>query len=69
MDYQKLKGAIRGKYGTQTACAAAMDISVCSLNKKLNGRTEWTAADMRKAVDLLSIPTQEIPDYFFCLEC
>ena len=69
MDYKKLKGAIRGKYGTQAVFAKEMDLSVCSLNKKLNGRTEWTAADMRKAMELLDIPAHESPAYFFCPEC
>lgn len=68
MNYQKLKGEIRGKYGTQDAFAAAMGISVCSLNKKLNGTAEWTASNIRKAIELLSIPTQDIPLYFFCFE-
>lgn len=66
MNYKKLKGEIRGKFGTQEAFATEMGLSVCSLNKKLNGRTEWTAGEMRKAVELLSIPAQEIPVYFFC---
>lgn len=66
MDYKKLKGEIRGKFGTQEAFAAAMGLSVCSLNKKLNGRTEWTSSDIRKALELLNIPAQEIPAYFFC---
>jgi hypothetical protein len=69
MSYKKLKGAIRGKYGTQAAFAEAMELSVCSLNKKLNGRTEWTAADMRKAMELLDISAHEIPAYFFCTDC
>ena len=66
MDYSDLKGLIRGKFATQEAFAKAMGLSVCSVNKKLNGKTEWNASDIRKATALLNIPAEEIPAYFFC---
>ena len=69
MEYQELRGLIRGRFRTQTAFASAMGISACSLSKKLNGRTEWTAAEIRRAGELLGIAPERIPQYFFCPIC
>lgn len=65
MDYAKLRGRIRTYYSTQAAFAQAMGVSVCTLSQKLNGLSEWTAKEIRKACELLEIPPQEIPAYFF----
>lgn len=69
MDYSALRGKIRAKYNTQADFAAELDMSACSLSQKLNGRTEWTAAEIRKACELLSIDPADIPNYFFCPQC
>lgn len=65
MDYSKLRGRIRTYFTTQAAFAQALGISVCTLSQKLNGLSEWTAKEIRKACELLEIPPEEIPAYFF----
>lgn len=65
MDYSKLRGRIRTYYTTQAAFARALGISECALSQKLNGLSEWTAKEIRKACELLEIPPAEIPAYFF----
>lgn len=65
MDYSALIGLIRAKYKTQADFAEAMDMCSCSLSKKLNGKTEWTAAEIRRACELLDIDPVDIPTYFF----
>lgn len=65
MDYQKLRGRIRAQYITQAEFAQAMGISVCTLSQKLNGISEWSAREIRKACELLEIPPEEIHAYFF----
>ena len=67
MDYSKLRGRIRTYFSTQAAFAEAIGISECSLSKKLNGASEWTAKEIRRACDVLEIPPEEIPSYFFYL--
>ena len=69
MDYAELRGRIRARYRTQALFAEALGISECSLSQKLNGHTEWTAGEIRKACELLEIPESEIHTYFFYLMC
>ena len=66
MDYAKLRGCIRAKYATQAAFARDMCMSECALSLKLNGHSEWTADEMRRACDLLGIPMADVHLYFFC---
>ena len=63
--YPDLRGRIRARYSTQAAFAQAMALSECVLSQKLNGRSEWTAEEMRRACELLEIPAAEIHIYFF----
>lgn len=69
MDFPFLRGRIRARFSTQSAFAKALGMSECALSKKLNGHTEWTAGEIRKACEILNIPLNEIPLYFFCFEC
>lgn len=69
MSYSKLRGRIREKYGTQEAFAKAMNMNYTTLSNKLNGKTEWTREEIERACTLLEIPVQEIPAYFFNLDC
>lgn len=66
MDHSKLRGLIREKFGTQEAFAEAIDRSACSVSLKLNGKTEWSAEEIRRACEVLGIPSEQIPIYFFC---
>lgn len=63
--YPKLRGSIREHFGTQTAFAKAIDRSACSVSLKLGGKAEWTAEDIRKSCEVLEIPPEQIPKYFF----
>ncbi len=65
MDYARLRGRIRAVYHTQASFAKSMGLSECALSQKLNGHTEWTADEIRKACELLEIPANELHIYFF----
>lgn len=69
MDYSKLRGAIREKYGVHKAFARALFMSEASLSAKLNGRTEWRTDEIVKACELLGIPLDQAHEYFFCPIC
>lgn len=66
MDHAELRGLIRAQFKTQEAFAKAIGISACSLSKKLNGASEWTASEIRLACKTLAISPEKIPQYFFC---
>lgn len=63
--YALLRGAIRAKYGTQEAFAAAMGMRISTLSAKLNDRSEWTKTQIVRACELLNIPIAEAHLYFF----
>lgn len=69
MDYAELRGLIRARYKTNGSFAKDLSISECSLSKKLNGASEWTATEMKSACKLLGIPPEKLHHYFFCFEC
>lgn len=69
MQYQELRGLIRARYRTQDLFAKDVGISPCSVSKKLNGKSEWTAMEIQKICALLEIEPETIPRYFFCNEC
>lgn len=69
MEYAELRGLIRARFKTQEEFAAAVGISPCSVSKKLNGVTQWTAQEIRKSCEVLGIDPEEIPKYFFCPKC
>lgn len=64
-EYRLLRGRIRACFGTQAHFAQDMGMSDCTLSHKLNGRSEWTAHEIRKACQLLEIPGDDIKLYFF----
>ena len=64
-DFSKLRGKIREKYGTETKFAEAMDVSTTTLSLKLNNKVVWTVPEIVKACELLDIPFEFIPIYFF----
>ena len=65
MDYSKLRGAIREKFHTEGAFAAALGISPTALSNKLNNKDEWRGSEIALACDLLGIPPEQIAEYFF----
>lgn len=64
-NYSKLKGRIIEKYGTQRNFAREMNLSEKTLSSKLKNITSWKNDDISRACDLLEIPMEEIPVYFF----
>lgn len=65
MDYSKLKGRIIEKYGTRTAFAEAIGITMESLSRRLNNGSNFRTEEYVKACDLLDIPPKEMHLYFF----
>lgn len=63
--YDKLRGRIVEKYGTQKAFAEALNVSENSLSLKMNCKTEFSQTDMDKFAKLLEIPISEYSVYFF----
>lgn len=69
MMYAKLRGLIRQRFKNQADFAQAIGRSPCSVSKKLNGKAEWTASDIRKACEVLQAEPEEIPGLFFYPDC
>ena len=64
-DYSKLKGRIIEKYGSQEAFAKAMQTSQRTLSQKMTGKIYFRQDEINKAMDLLSIESEEASAYFF----
>ena len=67
-NYNKLRGKIKEVFNTQAAFAKEMGMSRTSLCEKLNNKVEFTQKEIEKAIELLHIPKEEIPIYFFTVE-
>lgn len=55
LNVNKLKGAIASAGHTQESLAKAMDMSVNTLNAKVNGNTRITTDEVLKMCEVLSI--------------
>ena len=66
--YNKLRGRIVEKYGSQINFAKAMGMSETTLSYRMTGKLPWSQDEMVMAMDLLSVPIEEVADYFFCLD-
>ncbi len=64
-DFNKLKGRIKEKLNTQENFAKEMNISVPSLIKKLNNKSQFTQTEINKARIILDISDVELNKYFF----
>lgn len=64
-NYNKLKGKITEKYGTQAAFAQVMGISERTLSLKLNNKIYFKQDEISKAASLLKFNDDEICEYFF----
>lgn len=60
--FGRLKEKIKRKYGNQKAFAEIMGIDTATLNKKLNGNSDWTLSEMKKISELFGIEINEIED-------
>lgn len=67
-DLRKLRGKITEVFGKQEAFAKAMGLSEHTISKKLNGERYFKPNEMSKAIELLGLALQDIPEYFFTLE-
>lgn len=67
-EYGKLRGKIKEVFGTQDAFAEKLEIGRVSLSQRLNNQLKFTQDEIFKACDILSIPREEIPIYFFTIK-
>ena len=66
-DFNKLRGRIVEKYGSQTEFAKAMNWSERTLSKKINGKISWKQTDICAAIKLLELSEDDIQEYFFII--
>lgn len=62
-EHCKLKGKMTEQKCSQSKLAQLLGISVHSVNSKLNGKTEFTIAEMENIADILSL--KDPIDIFF----
>lgn len=63
--YNKLRGRIVEKYGTQGKFAEALGLSNNSLSNKLNCKIGFSQDDILKWAELLDISSSDFYEYFF----
>lgn len=63
--YNKLKGRIIEKYGSQKSFAKALGQTEQWISLKMTGKSGFTATEIEKWSALLDIPRYEIGEYFF----
>ena len=64
-NYSKLLGKMRECEYTQEKLAKAVKMNKGTLNAKLKNKANFTAPEIDGICKLLSIPSNEIGDYFF----
>ena len=69
MDYANLKGEIRKKFSRQADFANAIGMHPSSLSAKLNRKSEWKSDEIVAVCNVLNIPLNKAPEYFFLVEC
>lgn len=63
--YNKLRGRIVEKYGSQNKFAERIGLSKQSVSLKMNGKTEFSQSDMDEWANALDICHEQYGDYFF----
>ena len=63
--YDKLKGRIKEKYGTQEKFAKAIGKTQTTTSFKINGKRLWNQEEIVKAIEVLGISKDDIVEYFF----
>ena len=63
--YNKLRGRIVEKYGSQYAFADKLGSSQVTVSRKLQCKTEFSQEDMNEWAGLLDIDLSEYGTYFF----
>ncbi len=64
-NYDKLRGRIREKNGSETKFALKINMTPASLSSKLNQKTDFTSIEIQKICKELEIVKEDIPKYFF----
>lgn len=64
-DFAKLKGRIREKCETETAFAAKMGMNRSTMSSRLTQKSDFSAEEIWKACQILSLTPDQIGDYFF----
>ena len=66
-DFNKLRGRIREKLGSEARFAEKINISTASLSAKFNNKSDFTATEIIRACDedVLDIPLKELGINFF----
>lgn len=67
-NYNKLRGRIIEKYGSQSGFAKDFGCSERTLSLKMTGKRPWKQSEILKAIKLLGLSEDDIQDYFFTLE-
>ncbi len=65
INYDKLKGKIKEKLGTQGRLAEKLGIDETTISNKLNNNTYFTQKEIIRVSSILDIKIEEIPVYFF----
>lgn len=61
----KLVGRIIEKYKTRENFAAKVPMSIPTLINKLNGNVDFKRKEMFRFCELLDIPLEQIPNFFY----
>lgn len=66
-DFDKVRGRIREKLGSEAKFAEKLGISTASLSSKFNNRSDFSSSEISRATDedVLDIAVEEIGEYFF----
>ena len=64
-DHSKLLGRIIEKFGSQKALCAHIGWTESKLSARLNNLVQFDADEIYMLADVLDIPAEEIPAYFF----
>lgn len=65
INYDKLKGKIKERLGTQGRLAEKLGIDETTISNKLNNNTYFTQKEIIRISSILNIKIEEIPVYFF----
>lgn len=65
MAYNKLKGRIIEKFGSQGEFANALGVTENTVSRKMQNKSEFDKDDMIKWSELLDIERSQFYDYFF----
>lgn len=63
--YDKLRGRIYEKFGSQDAFAKALGVAPNTISMKLRCLTGFSQEDIKAMSELLDISREEYADYFF----